>query len=58
MTHPSRYGESGLHADGAGQERVKYGLRERERFLRALISNSPGIVYHCRAMREWDARVH
>jgi PAS domain S-box-containing protein len=53
MTYPSGYGESGVHADGAGQERVEYRLRERERFLRTLISNFPGILYRCRAKEEW-----
>ncbi|MBA4185113.1 MAG: PAS domain-containing protein, partial [Acidobacteria bacterium] len=27
---------------------VEYRLRERERFLRTLISNLPGVVYRCR----------
>jgi len=27
---------------------VEYRLRERERFLRTLIGNLPGVVYRCR----------
>lgn len=30
-------------------QEVEYRLRERERFLRTLISNLPGVVFRCRA---------
>lgn len=41
--------------DAAPIERqlVQYRLRERERFLRTLISNLPGIVYRCRTDERW-----
>ena len=32
-----------------GREDVEFRLRERERFLRTLISNLPGVVFRCRA---------
>jgi len=35
-----------------GREDIEFRLRERERFLRTLISNLPGVVFRCRA----DAR--
>lgn len=35
------------------REIVEYRLQERERFLRTLISNLPGIVYRCRTNEDW-----
>lgn len=32
---------------------VEYRLQERERFLRTLISNLPGVVYRCRTDERW-----
>ena len=34
--------------EGNGRFTVEYRLRERERFLRTLIGNLPGVVYRCR----------
>ncbi len=31
------------------RQEIEYRLRERERFLRTLISNLPGVVFRCRA---------
>ena len=32
---------------------IEYRLHERERFLRTLIANLPGVVYRCRTDEQW-----
>ncbi|MEJ7708356.1 MAG: PAS domain-containing protein [Pyrinomonadaceae bacterium] len=46
-------GKSSRDAAHVEQGVVEHRLRERERFLRSLIGNLPGIVYRCRTDERW-----
>ncbi len=35
------------------RQSIEFRLRERERFLRTLIANLPGVVFRCRADQSW-----
>ncbi len=46
-------GEHSKDAAPVERQSVEYRLQERERFLRTLIGNLPGIVYRCRTDERW-----
>jgi len=46
-------GEHSKDAAPVERQSVEYRLQERERFLRTLIGNLPGIVYRCRTDESW-----
>lgn len=53
MTQQLRSSQSSSSDERLDHQHIEYRLRERERFLRTLISNLPGIVYRCGTDDRW-----